>query len=343
MHRIPLLLLIASLAGCATGAGVRPDVMTVQREVDGLRRQAARDRRTIDELENRVFVLEDRLEKSKLVGASASYDPPQLPVEVRRADDAARAESVVAAPAIRGSLDELGEGIEIVYAGDAARLGQARAGASGGALSLEAELAGTPARLPTSRRADEPSRRADEPSRRVPPEPTTVSDRIPVTRVAALPEAARVAALPEAARVAALPEAARVAALPEAAPDDPASIYRVAYAALRRREHAEAVLGFRRLLDGWPLSEYADNAQYWIADMRYAERDYRGALDGFREVLKNYPTGNKMPDALLKIGFCFSSLGDAPTARDVFAEVIHAYPKSNAAGLAARRLEELGP
>ena len=327
MHRIPLLLLIASLAGCATGAGVRPDVMTVQREVDGLRRQAARDRRTIDELENRVFVLEDRLEKSKLVGASASYDPPQLPVEVRRADDAARAESVVAAPAIRGSLDELGEGIEIVYAGDAARLGQARAGASGGALSLEAELAGTPARLPTSRRADEPSRR-------VPPEPTTVSDRIPVTRVAALPEAARVAALPE---------AARVAALPEAAPDDPASIYRVAYAALRRREHAEAVLGFRRLLDGWPLSEYADNAQYWIADMRYAERDYRGALDGFREVLKNYPTGNKMPDALLKIGFCFSSLGDAPTARDVFAEVIHAYPKSNAAGLAARRLEELGP
>jgi tol-pal system protein YbgF len=133
-------------------------------------------------------------------------------------------------------------------------------------------------------------------------------------------------------------------ARPRAASTDnsePLRVYKGAYAALARRDHAAAIAGFRDFLARWPAHDYADNSQYWLAEAFYDKGDFKSALGEFREVLRLYPAGNKAPDALLKVGYCSDRLGDAVAARDVLAQVIEIYPKTDAARTAAKKLAEL--
>jgi tol-pal system protein YbgF len=123
---------------------------------------------------------------------------------------------------------------------------------------------------------------------------------------------------------------------------DPMTVYKTSYAALGRGDHVTAVTGFKMFLDSWPDHDYADNSQYWLAETWYDMGDFKAALTEFRRVVQRYPLGNKAPDAMLKIGYCYAKLSDVEAARDVLAQVIEIHPTSDAARLAARKLEELG-
>jgi len=126
---------------------------------------------------------------------------------------------------------------------------------------------------------------------------------------------------------------------PAPASDQPGEDYRAAVELVKAGKSDEAIGALRAFLQHYPRNDYADNAQYWLGEVYYAQRDYQHALAEFRATIETYPRGNKVPDALLKVGFCYASLGQSDKAKAVLAQVINLYPKTEPAALAAKRLE----
>jgi tol-pal system protein YbgF len=99
---------------------------------------------------------------------------------------------------------------------------------------------------------------------------------------------------------------------------------------------------FQELIERYPKSENADNAQFWIGEIYYREKWYEKAILEYQKVIENYPKGNKVPSALLKQGLAFSNLGDKANARLILEELIKKYPNSNEAKIAGEKLKEFG-
>jgi len=78
MLRAPTLALLL-VAGCATDEGSRKDLTRLNRQIEDLRRQTDGDRHALHELENRIFILEDKLETSE-VAREKTPAVPRLPV-----------------------------------------------------------------------------------------------------------------------------------------------------------------------------------------------------------------------------------------------------------------------
>ena len=118
----------------------------------------------------------------------------------------------------------------------------------------------------------------------------------------------------------------------------PAELYHLAKAAFDRGNYEEAQEGFRTLIDRYPRSPNADNAQFWIGEIYYRQRRYEEAILEYQTVIERYPEGNKVRAALLKQGFAFYSLGDRGNARLILDELTRKYPSSNEAKIAQEKL-----
>lgn len=118
-------------------------------------------------------------------------------------------------------------------------------------------------------------------------------------------------------------------------------VYKSALDHLKGARHADAAAGFRDFLAKFPQHEYADNAQYWLAECYYDLKDFVTAVSEFRKVVEGYPQGNKVPDALLKVGFAYLLLGNEPAGRSTLTELVRSYPSHSAAALAGEKLGEL--
>ena len=118
--------------------------------------------------------------------------------------------------------------------------------------------------------------------------------------------------------------------------------YDAAYDLLvRQRKIPEAISALEAFLNQYPDGDYADNAQFWLGEARYAGQDYAGAIDDFQALVKRYPQSAKVPDALLKVGYIRYAQGDYAKAREVFDGLVRHYPGTAAARLAEQRLEAL--
>lgn len=122
---------------------------------------------------------------------------------------------------------------------------------------------------------------------------------------------------------------------------DPLAIYKTAYTDLSRGNYPLAAQGFREFLTQFPESEFADNAQYWLGEVFYAQQDFPQAIENFQKVIKNYPTGDKVPAALLKTGYCYLKLGSDTTGKNYLRKVVQEFPNSEEASLARTRLSNL--
>ncbi len=118
--------------------------------------------------------------------------------------------------------------------------------------------------------------------------------------------------------------------------------YQAALELLKQGRYPQAEAAFRAFLAGFPGSELADNAQYWLGESHYVSRDFESALAAFQVVLDQYPDSRKTPDALLKLGFCNYELQRWDDARAALNEVVERYPDTTAARLAQQRLEKMG-
>jgi tol-pal system protein YbgF len=97
---------------------------------------------------------------------------------------------------------------------------------------------------------------------------------------------------------------------------------------------------FLSLIKNFPKSDYADNAQFWIAESYYREKWYERAILEYQTVIEKYPKGNKVPAAKHKQGMAFLQIGDKANARIIFNDLVKKHPKSSEAKIAAQKLKE---
>jgi tol-pal system protein YbgF len=118
-------------------------------------------------------------------------------------------------------------------------------------------------------------------------------------------------------------------------------IYQTAKQAFDQGDFELARERFQKLIETYPKSNMADNAQFWIGEIYYQEKWYEKAILEYQKVIENYPNGNKVQSSLLKQGFSFFNLGDKANARLIFTELIKKYPKSNEAEIAKKKLKDV--
>jgi tol-pal system protein YbgF len=121
---------------------------------------------------------------------------------------------------------------------------------------------------------------------------------------------------------------------------DEASQYRLALDQYFGRNYAAALKAFSDLLAQYPQGAYADNAEYWIGESRFAQGDYPGALAAFRKVFA-YPGTEKADDAQLKIGYCHLRLNDRKKAEEEFRKLVSLYPSSEYVDRAQGEIDKL--
>jgi tol-pal system protein YbgF len=145
-----------------------------------------------------------------------------------------------------------------------------------------------------------------------------------------------------------IPPTEKPAAKIAPAPADPVKktlpedeIYRMAKQAFDQGDSDAARKKFQELIQRFPKSERADNAQFWIGEIYYREKWYEKAILEYQKVIEKYPNGNKVPASLLKQGFAFFNLGDKSNSRLILEELIKKYPKSNEAKIAKDKVKDL--
>ena len=135
------------------------------------------------------------------------------------------------------------------------------------------------------------------------------------------------------------PKIVPVAKAPKEVSED--EIYRQAKQAFDQGDSDAARVKFKELIERYPKSERADNAQFWIGEIYYREKWYEKAILEYQKVIENYPQGNKVPASLLKQGFAFLNLNDKANSRLILQELIKKYPKTNEAKIAKDKLKDL--
>jgi len=125
------------------------------------------------------------------------------------------------------------------------------------------------------------------------------------------------------------------------APTTARELYDAAYTDLTRGNYQLALMGFRDYLKRYPDTDLADNAQYWIGEVYYAQSQYAQAIEEFLLVVDRYPGADKVAAAYLKTAFSFRRTGDLPTARRYLRLIMDRFPDSEEARLARQNLAEL--
>ena len=118
-------------------------------------------------------------------------------------------------------------------------------------------------------------------------------------------------------------------------------LYAASKKAFDEKNFEKAREGFQKLLETYPKSQHADNAQFWIGEIYYREKWYEKSILEYQKVIEKYPKGNKVPASLLKQGLAFSNIGDKANARLILQELAKKYPKSNEATIAKQKLKDL--
>jgi tol-pal system protein YbgF len=126
-----------------------------------------------------------------------------------------------------------------------------------------------------------------------------------------------------------------------AAGNDEQTQYNRAFDHLKGGDYAAAITGFRTLASAHPQGQLADNTQYWLGEAYYVTRDYANATTAFERVLAGWPNSRKAPDALLKLGYTQIEQKRPDVARATLQQVVSRYPGTDAARLAAERLQKL--
>ncbi len=117
------------------------------------------------------------------------------------------------------------------------------------------------------------------------------------------------------------------------------TLYDQSLAMYNEGRYDEAILGFKNLINKYPQSNLADNAQFWIGECYMAMKKYEQAIQAYHEVEIKYPQGNKVPNAMLKMGLAFLETKEKELARIVLKKLIKNYPDSDESKLAEAKLK----
>jgi len=110
---------------------------------------------------------------------------------------------------------------------------------------------------------------------------------------------------------------------------------------LTRGSSATARTLFQELLTNYPDSDYAPDAQFWIAESLAKENNVAAADAAYAAVVSTYPNAPKAPTALYKRAQLLIKQGNTPQARQLLEQVVARYPRSDEAELATETLKTL--
>lgn len=110
---------------------------------------------------------------------------------------------------------------------------------------------------------------------------------------------------------------------------------------LNKGQYDSAITSFEQLLERYPDSKYAPNAQFWMAEAYYVNRDFNAAQAGFEKVVTDYPGSSKVPDAILKIAYIRYDHQAWTETRLLLEKLLREYPNTTAAMLAKKRLNRM--
>lgn len=116
--------------------------------------------------------------------------------------------------------------------------------------------------------------------------------------------------------------------------------YDEAVAQLRSGDFTAAAQALSGFLRRWPVSGYAESAQFWLGNSLYGKRDYKEAIAAFR-VTAASTDHPRAPEALLAIANCQIEMKDGKAARVTLGELMKAHPNSEAAKAGKERLASL--
>jgi tol-pal system protein YbgF len=133
--------------------------------------------------------------------------------------------------------------------------------------------------------------------------------------------------------------APQTASVPQPAADvSEDDLYKQAKQALDQNDFQTAQNGFKKLLEAYPKSRYADNAHFWLGEVYYRQKWYEKAILEYQNIIEKYPKGNKIKAAYLKQGFAFFNLGDKANARLILEELVSKHPGTEEAKIAKDKL-----
>lgn len=126
-------------------------------------------------------------------------------------------------------------------------------------------------------------------------------------------------------------------------PGNAEQLFAAAYSDYSRGNYDLALSEFKQYVEIYPGSELADNAQYWIAEIRLAQKDQAEAVVEYEKVATLNPNGDKAAIALYKRGSILLELEKKDEAVAQWLALIKNYPKSPEAAQATQQLQQIAP
>jgi tol-pal system protein YbgF len=128
--------------------------------------------------------------------------------------------------------------------------------------------------------------------------------------------------------------------IPEGREESVQAAYIKAFGLFSANSYSQAAEAFSAFIAGYPESEYASNARYWLGECYFSLGRYREAIDSFSRVLEMNPLPKRAADAMLRIGTGWYRLDDPEKGAAALRLLIEKYPGSEAAVMADQQLEK---
>jgi tol-pal system protein YbgF len=102
-----------------------------------------------------------------------------------------------------------------------------------------------------------------------------------------------------------------------------------------------ALEGFREVIQKYPDSPEAAEAQFGIANALYEQGKYRDAIPEYQKLISTYKTSVRLSEAYYLQGLCYLALNQRANAKTAFETVKKQFPNSTSALMADQKLQNL--
>lgn len=126
-------------------------------------------------------------------------------------------------------------------------------------------------------------------------------------------------------------------------PGNAEQLFAAAYSDYSRGNYDLAISEFRQYVEIYPGSELADNAQFWLGEIRLAQKNVAEAIAEYDKVALLNPAGDKASIAMHKRAQLLLQLERKDEAVAQWLALIKAFPKSPEALQATEQLEQIAP
>lgn len=102
-----------------------------------------------------------------------------------------------------------------------------------------------------------------------------------------------------------------------------------------------AIEGFREVVQKYPDSPEAANAQFQIGEALYQQGKFREAIPEYQKLIATYKSSQRLADAYYAQGACYQALNQTANAKNMFETVKRLFPGSLPAMMADQKLQNL--